>query len=83
MTKINIWNGITRTDCIDNIGARHGLADAAKKYDWACVFGLLEEHPELINVTRPGASSLYTPLHQAAYGAAPAEVVHRLIELGA
>jgi hypothetical protein len=30
MTKIIIWNGITRTDCVDNIKARHALANAAK-----------------------------------------------------
>jgi hypothetical protein len=33
--------------------------------------------------TRPGGSSLYAPLHQAAHGGAPAEIVHRLIGAGA
>jgi hypothetical protein len=44
---------------------------------------ILSEHQELVNTTRPGGSSLYAPLHQAAHGGAPPEIVHRLIGLGA
>jgi len=43
------------------------------------VFELLSEHEELVNTTRPGGASLYTPLHQAAHGGAPVEVALRLI----
>jgi len=37
----------------------------------------------MVNSTRPGGKSLYAPLHQAAYGDAPPEVVRRLIDLSA
>ena len=43
---------------------------------------LLAEHPELVNSCRPGGPSLYAPLHQAAHGGAPIEVVRRF-EMGA
>jgi hypothetical protein len=83
MTKTITWTGITRTDCIDHIEARHNLADAAKNYDWARVLALLEELPQLINATGPGGPSLDAPLHQAAHGGAPLEVARKLIALGA
>jgi hypothetical protein len=78
-----VWNGIVRPEIAGDIEARNSLADAAKRYDWRRVFALLHEHPDLINTTRPGSSSLYAPLHQAAYGGAPVEIVLKLIELGA
>jgi len=62
---------------------RHQLADAAKAYQWDKVFEILSQHPHLVNSTRPGGKSLYTPLHQAANGSAPILVVERLLELGA
>jgi hypothetical protein len=76
-----VWDGITRADVLHEEAAkvRHALADAAKSYNWARVFGLLSEHKELVNTTRPGGSSLYAPLHQAAHGGAPVEVAQRLI----
>jgi ankyrin repeat protein len=62
---------------------RQRLASAAKDYDWTRVIAVLSENPELVNTTRPGGSSLYAPLHQAAHGGAPAEIVHKLIGFGA
>lgn len=62
---------------------RHQLADAAKTYKWQKVLELLNTHPDLINSTRPGGESLYTPLHQAAHGNAPPEVIQQLLDLGA
>jgi hypothetical protein len=47
------------------------------------MMAILSEHQELINTTRPGGSSLYAPLHQAAHGGAPPEILRRLIGLGA
>jgi hypothetical protein len=44
---------------------------------------MLSEHPEFVNATRPGGSSLYAPLHQAAHGGAWIDVVRRLLDLGA
>src|SRR5271169_2061140 len=66
-----VWDGVVR------------LADAARSYDWRRVFTILDEHQQLVNTTRPGGSSLYAALHQAAYGGAPTDVVLRLVELGA
>ncbi|XWK91772.1 MAG: ankyrin repeat domain-containing protein (plasmid) [Phormidium sp.] len=62
---------------------RHALADAAKQYNWKKTQFILDERPDLINVTRPDGRSLYTPLHQAAHGNAPMEVVQQMVEMGA
>src|SRR4051794_38098056 len=76
-----VWDGITQAETLHEGAAqiRHALADAAKSYNWPRVFELLSEHKELVNTTRPGGSSLYAPLHQAAHGGAPVEVVQQLI----
>lgn len=78
-----VWDGITQADTLSEAAVQHRnvLADAAKSYNWPVVFNVLSEHPELVNTTRPGGSSLYAPLHQAAHGGAPVEVVQRLIGL--
>lgn len=59
------------------------IADAAKAYDWHKVLQLLNEHPELVNSTRPHGKSGYTAMHQAAHGKAPVEVIHHLLMFGA
>ena len=80
-----IWDGITRAESLsDEVVQRRGaLSDAAKRHDWAVVLDLLAKNPDWINATRLGGTSLYTPLHQAAHGGAPADIVGRLIGLGA
>jgi hypothetical protein len=80
-----VWNGITQPKTLTEEAARcrFELADAARDYNWSRVFDLVSQHPELVNCCRPGGTSLFAPLHQAAYGGAPIEVVRRLIELGA
>jgi hypothetical protein len=80
-----VWDGIVRSEGLDESYARirQGLADAAKSYDWPRVLAVLGEDQKLVNTTRPGGSSLYAPLHQAAYGGAPTDVVLRLIGMGA
>lgn len=80
-----VWDGITRADALHEgaVQIRHALADAAKSYNWPWVFEMVTEHPELVNTTRLGGSSLYAPLHQAAHGGAPVEVAQRLIGMGA
>jgi len=80
-----VWDGLTRPETLgeDSVRVRQRLAAAAKSYDWPRVISVLSEHPELVNTTRPGGSSLYAPLHQAGHGGAPAEIVHRLIRFGA
>lgn len=80
-----IWDGITRGDTLHDQAeqARHALADAGKRYDWQAMLGIVGEDPRLINTTRPDGKSWYAPLHQAAHGGAPVEVVERLLEIGA
>ena len=80
-----VWDGITRAETLheEAVQLRHRLADAAKSYNWPRVFELLSEHNELVNTTRPGGSSLYAPLHQAAHAGAPVEVAQRRIGMQA
>ncbi|WP_174982566.1 ankyrin repeat domain-containing protein [Burkholderia lata] len=79
------WDGITGADVLDDaqVASRHALADAARDGDWATMLDLVEKQSRLVNATRLGGTSLYTPLHQAAYGGAPKEVVVALLQLGA
>ncbi|WAL60006.1 ankyrin repeat domain-containing protein [Thermocoleostomius sinensis] len=79
------WDGITKSEVLrdDEVVIRHALADAAKQYNWKKTLEILDERPDLINVTRPDGQSLYTPLHQAAHGNAPVEVVQKMVGMGA
>jgi hypothetical protein len=79
-----VWDGITKPETLppEATAVRQQLADAAKAYDWTRTLELLED-TRLVNATRPGGHSLYAPLHQAAHGGAPVEVVERLLALGA
>jgi hypothetical protein len=60
-----------------------GFADCARNYDWSSVLAVLKDNTNLVNTTRPGGRSLYTPLHQAGHGGAPERVVNAMLELGA
>ncbi|MGC4089274.1 MAG: ankyrin repeat domain-containing protein [Polyangiaceae bacterium] len=77
------WDGITQNESLQPVWAqrRQRLADAAKAYDWRLVFELLTAAE--VNSTRPSGRSWYAPLHQAAHGGAPLDVVRRLLALGA
>lgn len=79
------WDGVTKSDVLrsNEVVIRHALADAAKRYDWKATLKILDDRPDLINVTRPNGKSLYTPLHQSAYGNAPVEVVQKMLDIGA
>jgi hypothetical protein len=79
------WDGITRPDIFNGeaLRQRMALADAARAFDWPRVFACLASWPDWINVSRPGGTSWFAPLHQAAYGGAPRYVIERLIDLGA
>lgn len=81
----SIWNGATRSSTLapEYAQPRHELADAAKRFDWARVFEILGQHRVFVNAWRLDGRAYYTPLHQAAYGNAPSDVVDRLIGLGA
>lgn len=78
-----VWDGITRAETLwsEAVRLRNALADAAKNYQWPRMLELLSKYGDLVNTTRPGGSSLFTPLHQAAHGGAPVEVVQRLIDM--
>lgn len=67
----------------DPIAKFNALADAARDFDWARVLKLVRGDPEMLNATRPGGKALLAPLHQAAHGGAPLEVVEELVQLGA
>jgi hypothetical protein len=79
------WDGVTRSGTVkpELVAARHALADAARDFNWPRVFELLDGDFNHVNAWRLDGKSWYTPLHQAAYGNAPADVVDRLIQLGA
>ncbi len=61
---------------------RNTLADAAKQCKWDIVLNIVHDDPTLVNSVRPGTRKFYSPLHQAAYGMAPNEVVRALIDAG-
>ncbi|MGU3782134.1 ankyrin repeat domain-containing protein [Burkholderia metallica] len=79
------WDGIMGADVLDDaqVAMRHALADAARGGDWAAMLNVVAKQSALVNATRLGGKSLHTPLHQAAYGGAPQEVVAELLRLGA
>lgn len=80
-----VWIGTTRTESLKDEYAvtRHALADASKNYNWPRVIELIATDQALANTARPGGSSLFAPLHQAANGGASVEIVRQLIDLGA
>jgi hypothetical protein len=79
------WDGITLSSTLKSPYAeqRVELADRAKAYDWERVFAILDENREWVNSPRLDGGSLYSPLHQAAHGGAPTEVIERLLSWGA
>lgn len=79
------WIGRNDPDAFQQsyVEAAHAVADAARDYQWARLLDLLTHNPGRINAGRIAGSSGYAPLHQAAHGGAPVEVVQALLELGA
>lgn len=61
------------------------VADAARSARWDDVFAALDsgDDPAHPNIWRIGGASGFTPLHQAAWHGAPAEVVRELLRRGA
>lgn len=80
-----LWIGTTRPESLNDEYAviRFALADASKNYNWPQVCELIAADRSLANTARPGGSSLFTPLHQAANGGASVEVARQLVDLGA
>jgi hypothetical protein len=80
-----IWDGVRLSSTVAGewMEARAAVASAARDHAWPRLLALLSEHQELVNSSRPDGWSLYAPLHQAAHGGAPVEVVVKLIGMGA
>lgn len=80
-----IWDGVRKAKTLADwaLAIRQQLANATRSYNWHEALMLLSKHPELINTTRPDGLSLFSPLHQAAHGGAPTEVVEQMLKLGA
>lgn len=79
------WECVTSKDVYkaSHVLERDELADSARNYDWKRMIEILEKDPSLINMTRLDGSTGRTPLHQSAHGGAPAEIVQKLLNLGA
>ena len=80
------WDGVLDPARLQPARAkrRQALADAARDGRWSVVLAMLEKDKSLSpNHWRPGGTSLYTPLHQAAWHGAPVDVVEQLVALGA
>jgi hypothetical protein len=79
------WDGVTkREDCsADFLAMRDEVANAAHDYQWPVLLQRLERTPALVNSWRLGGTAWYTPLHQAADGDAPVDVVERMLAMGA
>ncbi len=70
-----VWDGLVKRGLLheDAERLRDELADKAKSYDWPSVMTILEEHPQLVNTTRPGGGSLF--LYRPP-SAAPDQLLH-------
>lgn len=79
------WDIVTSPSLLNEhaLAARLALADAARAGDWREVLKALRREKSLVNAARPGGSSGFTPLHQAAYRGAPPKVVKALLAMGA
>lgn len=78
------WNGVLDHGYLFEplVAEGHRLADASKAGDWPMVFRLLD-NGATINWWRPDGTAWFTPLHQAAWHGAPADVARELIDRGA
>lgn len=81
----DIWYGMNGAEYWSEAFAAilRSIAAAAEARDWARFIQVVSDHGGLANIPRLDGASLDAPLHQAAQGGAPVEVVERLIALGA
>lgn len=79
------WDGLTKRSSSSEwlLAKRDRLADAARDARWQEVLDVLREQPDIVNFSRLGGRSGFTPLHQAAHAGAPMRVVEELLQLGA
>lgn len=85
MAKSLTWPGVLDPGLLKPEVVQRGdiLADAAKAGDWPRVLETLDLPWAYANQTRPAGKSWFTPLHQAAWHAAPLPVVEELLRRGA
>ncbi|GLZ43478.1 ankyrin repeat domain-containing protein [Actinokineospora sp. NBRC 105648] len=78
------WQGVTLSTTYrpDHQLRRDHLASAARDGEWPTVLRALATSPDLVNAWRPGGTSWYTPVHQAAWQGAGREVVRELLTHG-
>ncbi|GGL93488.1 hypothetical protein GCM10010129_41690 [Streptomyces fumigatiscleroticus] len=79
------WDGLTDRGRFNDwyLKERDRFADRARDADWDGLFEELDREPRWINLPRPGNSSGFAPLHQAAWHGAEFAVVSRLLAHGA
>lgn len=82
-----VWHGaLADPDQLSETAVRqgHALADAARDGNWRAVLTMLDtaDFSWDVNTWRPGGSSCFTPLHQAAWHGAPTQVVDELVARG-
>lgn len=85
MNDVAVWDGVTRSSTLleDGVRVRGALADAARHYEWEQMLAILRKQPDYVNASRLDGRARYAPLHQAASGNAPVDVIDELIRLGA
>lgn len=81
------WDGAIDRDAYNDahVRDRDDLTGASRKGNWQVVLRLLRDADKNLSANhwRLGGRSWFTPLHQAAWHGAPAEVVAELVDLGA
>jgi hypothetical protein len=79
------WPGILKSELLwpHDVAHRNELSNAVNSYNWNQALKILSRRPTLVNETQLDEKSLYSPLHQAAHGNAPVEIVQKMIEMGA
>jgi len=82
-----VWRGLLDSTLVHDhvVAASHRLADAAKAGEWAIVLHMLDDPTQHVDVNwwRPGGTAWFTVLHQAAWHAAPLDVIDGLVRRGA
>ncbi|CAL4102304.1 unnamed protein product [Meganyctiphanes norvegica] len=82
---INVEKSVLRDETVELI---EKISDWSYSHNWNELLKCLSDNQEYINRTRLARDSttppkLFTPLHQAAYGKAPKNVIENLLNLGA
>jgi len=79
------WCGIIKSETFDEKerNLRENLEQVIKTHKWNDIFAFVEKRPDLINAAFLDNSSWYSPLHQLTAENSPAEVIEKIVSLGA